>query len=102
MSTKIDLLAKADLVEGQPARAELSGRPVAVVMRGEKVHVLDGTCPHRGGPLYDGFVSGNCLVCPWHGWSFDLQSGFYGSGPGVGVRTFDSSLENGRVVVRAP
>jgi len=36
---------------------------------------LDDTCPHRGGPLSEGFVEEGVVTCPWHGWQFQLASG---------------------------
>ena len=38
-------------------------------------HVLDGVCPHQGGPLGKGDLDGKVVTCPWHGWSFDVESG---------------------------
>ena len=35
----------------------------------------DNTCPHRGGPLAEGDVIGNEIVCPWHLWGFDVATG---------------------------
>ncbi len=32
-------------------------------------------CPHRGGPLSEGFVSGKTVFCPLHNWQIDLESG---------------------------
>jgi nitrite reductase/ring-hydroxylating ferredoxin subunit len=31
-------------------------------------HALDGVCPHQGGPLGKGTLSGCIVTCPWHGW----------------------------------
>ncbi|HWC90693.1 MAG TPA: Rieske (2Fe-2S) protein [Pirellulales bacterium] len=36
---------------------------------------LDGVCPHQGGPLGRGCMSGAIVTCPWHGWQFDVRSG---------------------------
>jgi nitrite reductase (NADH) small subunit len=36
---------------------------------------LDGVCPHQGGPLGKGILSGCIVTCPWHGWQFDVRSG---------------------------
>ena len=33
--------------------------------------LLEDRCPHRGVSLSYGMVSGECLVCPYHGWGFD-------------------------------
>jgi nitrite reductase (NADH) small subunit len=36
---------------------------------------MDNVCPHRGGPLGQGMIERGKLVCPWHGWAFDLTTG---------------------------
>jgi len=36
---------------------------------------LYNRCPHNGGPLGQGMVQGGSVVCPWHGWTFDLKTG---------------------------
>jgi len=33
-------------------------------------HVMSDLCVHRGGALSDGWMSGDCLVCPYHGWEY--------------------------------
>ena len=40
-----------------------------------EVFALDDKCPHKGGPLSQGIVSGKIVTCPLHGWKIDLQSG---------------------------
>jgi nitrite reductase (NADH) small subunit len=38
-------------------------------------YALDGVCPHQGGPLGQGELSGCIVTCPWHGWQFDVRTG---------------------------
>ncbi|MBN2680670.1 nitrite reductase small subunit NirD [Acidithiobacillus montserratensis] len=47
------------------------------VLRNEKdeVFAVSNQCPHRGGPLSEGFVSGNRVFCPLHNWQIDLEKG---------------------------
>jgi nitrite reductase (NADH) small subunit len=37
--------------------------------------VLDGVCPHQGGPLGKGSLCDHIVTCPWHGWQFDVRTG---------------------------
>lgn len=41
----------------------------------DEVFALINKCPHRGGPLSDGIVSGRKVACPLHNWVIDLNSG---------------------------
>lgn len=63
------------LAEGKPARAEADGVPVVLVKRGETIHALLATCTHAGGPLDEGTVEGDTIICPWHGSTFCLTDG---------------------------
>jgi nitrite reductase (NADH) small subunit len=38
-------------------------------------YALDGVCPHQGGPLAEGDITGCIVTCPWHGWQFDVRTG---------------------------
>ena len=61
---------------------------------------IENECPHKGGPLCDGIVSGTTVVCPLHGWRFDLESGLASraSLPAC-VATYPTRVENGIVMV---
>lgn len=41
----------------------------------DEIFALDNRCPHRGGPLSEGIVSGKLVACPMHNWVIDLESG---------------------------
>jgi nitrite reductase (NADH) small subunit len=41
----------------------------------DEVFAVHDKCPHKGGPLSLGIVSGKIVTCPLHGWKIDLQSG---------------------------
>ena len=43
--------------------------------RSGKVFAVQATCPHKNGPLADGIVSGETVVCPLHAWKICLNSG---------------------------
>ncbi|MBK9031735.1 MAG: Rieske 2Fe-2S domain-containing protein [Myxococcales bacterium] len=71
--------ALAAAVPGSVVAAADAGRAVAlVVLQDRRAFVVDDECPHDGGPLSDGFVDGDRLVCARHGWEVDPCSGACG------------------------
>ena len=54
---------------------EAQGSSLCLARVNGELAVLDNWCPHRQGPLGQGWVEGNTVVCPWHAWSFDVRSG---------------------------
>jgi Rieske Fe-S protein len=70
------------------------------------VNVLADTCSHLSGPLSDGMISElggrDCIVCPWHGSTFDLESGRVVHGPATApAKVFDVRVVDGVVSARA-
>jgi len=43
--------------------------------RAGELFAVDSTCPHRRGPLADGLLGGNTVICPLHGYKFSLTNG---------------------------
>jgi nitrite reductase (NADH) small subunit len=53
----------------------VADREIALFNLGDRFLAVDNACPHRGGPLADGIVSGESVVCPLHAWKIDLETG---------------------------
>jgi nitrite reductase (NADH) small subunit len=61
---------------GEGRTFDLGTRRVAVFRtRAGHVFATQAACPHREGPLADGLVGERCVVCPLHGFKFDLATG---------------------------
>jgi nitrite reductase (NADH) small subunit len=72
----IDIGRIEDLPQRGARLVRVSGVPVAVFRTGEdEIFALVDRCPHRGGPLSEGIVSGRSVTCPLHNWVIDLSSG---------------------------
>jgi nitrite reductase (NADH) small subunit len=54
---------------------EQQGIAVCLANAGGMLSAVDNWCPHRRGPLGQGWLEGNLVVCPWHSWTFDLTTG---------------------------
>jgi nitrite reductase (NADH) small subunit len=61
---------------GEGRMFEVGDTTIAVFrVRGGQVYATEPWCPHRGGPLADGIVASGKVVCPLHGYMFELESG---------------------------
>lgn len=91
-----------ELVEGRAKRIEAYGRTVAVFRHEGRLYALDDACPHRGGPLGRGEIEGGAVLCPLHGWPFELETGALRTDPGVCVQTFEVEERGGVVHLLGP
>ncbi len=89
-----------DVAPGEARVATVGGVEVAVVNLGGEFHALDNRCPHADGPLGEGFVQGEAIVCPLHYWEFDIRTGEYLDDPEVCVRRYETRVEGSDVLVR--
>jgi nitrite reductase (NADH) small subunit len=60
---------------GQVMEAEANGVAICLANVNGELSALDNRCPHRGGPLGQGWLEGESVVCPWHSWTFNLKTG---------------------------
>lgn len=79
----------------------IGNQSVAVFNLGDRFLAVGNRCPHRGGPLADGIVTGESVVCPLHGWKIDLQNGTVqrpAETPAC-VKTFATKVEAGMLLL---
>ncbi len=91
-----------EVKEGLPVRVEAFGRALAVVRHDGCVYAIDDTCPHRGGPLSKGELEDGHLLCPLHGWAFDLKTGHMMGNPAVSVSCYKTEERDEQVVLLPP
>ena len=87
-----------DLAENTARHFKIGKSDVAVVRVADEVFALSNVCRHAFAPLSEGFVEGRWLVCPWHGWRYDVRTGTTDH-PNADVRTFPTVVRAGEVLV---
>ncbi len=60
---------------GDVREVEVESQTVCLANIEGELHVLENLCPHRQGPLGQGWIEGQGVVCPWHAWVFDCRTG---------------------------
>jgi nitrite reductase/ring-hydroxylating ferredoxin subunit/uncharacterized membrane protein len=94
------VMAEADLPENTPRRAEVEGVSVVLVRQNGRIHALAETCAHLGGPLAEGTIEGDSIVCPWHGSRYALDSGRVLDGPSTWDQPcYAARIKDGQVEV---
>ena len=78
----------------------IGGRPLALSFKDGKFGLIAGRCLHAGGPLGEGKLAGENVVCPWHGWSFNRCDGKSGKGYPIAVASYELKAEDGALWVR--
>jgi nitrite reductase/ring-hydroxylating ferredoxin subunit len=66
-------LSALDPERGLPVR--VGDLRIALFLVDGEVLAVDDHCLHTGGPLADGRVVDGCVICPWHGWVYELATG---------------------------
>jgi nitrite reductase/ring-hydroxylating ferredoxin subunit/uncharacterized membrane protein len=79
----VAVMADAELAESKPMRAVHNGVPILLVRKAERIFALAETCSHFSGPLSEGKLIGDSIVCPYHDSRFALEDGRVINGPAV-------------------
>ena len=96
----VTVASLSKLPPGSLIQIEADGREYTLCNTGEAIYALDGTCPHAGGPLGEGALHGNMVVCPWHAWEFDCRTGQNDFDPATRVSTHSVRLEGDDIQIQ--
>jgi len=98
----------------------VDGKEVVVLRSGGQFYAVANTCLHMGGPVGEGRVLGRVravlddgkrlvreefddeapqIVCPWHGWAYDLGTGVFAGDETYCLPTFEVEVREGEVYV---
>jgi len=72
---QVPLCRVDDLCPGEVRRFTVKNRDIALVRVEAEFYAISDLCRHAYGPLSEGLVDGYHLVCPWHGWRYDVRTG---------------------------
>jgi NAD(P)H-dependent nitrite reductase small subunit len=89
----------ADVEEGKGLIVWAGNFKVALFRCEGVIYAIRNQCPHMGGDLGEGLLTGDVVRCPWHGWKFNVKTGKSPEAEMVAVRSFEVKLEGGDVYV---
>jgi nitrite reductase/ring-hydroxylating ferredoxin subunit len=88
-----------DIKEGSGKSIEVNGTPVAVFNVSGTFYAINDICGHRGGPLGEGELDGKTVVCPWHGWRYDVTTGANELVPELPTNRYELRVEGEDILV---
>ena len=89
----------SDLKPGENKIVNVGGTEVALFNVNGQFFAISNTCPHRGGPLGEGFLEEDVVTCPWHGWKFNVKNGVSPVMPTVKIPAYQVKVEGNDVMV---
>lgn len=106
----------SELPPGSRRIVDIGRRSIGVFNIAGTLYGLSNVCPHAGGPLCLGDVTGTTepkarhydvdwiregeiIRCPWHAWEVDIRTGRTLAGPEMTVRTYKVVVEDGQVLL---
>jgi nitrite reductase/ring-hydroxylating ferredoxin subunit/multimeric flavodoxin WrbA len=97
-----DLGPVEKFTRGPLTAARIGTTRVVITHQNGEFGALSGVCNHAGGPLAEGRLDGDYLVCPWHNWKYHCRTGLGEPGyEGDAVPRYDVRVVDGRLLVSA-
>jgi nitrite reductase/ring-hydroxylating ferredoxin subunit/ferredoxin-thioredoxin reductase catalytic subunit len=87
-----------DLPRGQVRHVKVGKSDIALARVGDEFFALSNVCLHAFGPLSEGVLEGYEVMCPWHGWRYDVRTGGTDH-PNADVKTYPVVVRDGLVFV---
>ncbi len=71
----VEVAKKSQIPANGAIGVEVQGKRLALVNLNGEIYAIDDDCPHEGGPLSEGTISGEEIECPWHSSHFNIKTG---------------------------
>ena len=84
---------------GQAKEFPCGDKVICIANVNGTISAMDNVCLHRGGPLGQGVIEGDKVVCPWHGWQWNPQTGEAAHNQAAKVAVYAIRIENGEVMI---
>lgn len=72
---------------------------IAIFNMDGKFYAISNSCIHKGGPLSKGYLEGDIVTCPWHGWKYSIRNGKSPHQGGDSVNSYKVKVVNGKLYV---
>jgi nitrite reductase/ring-hydroxylating ferredoxin subunit len=99
MSEYVKVAKTADVPSGGSLLVQPQGKKIVLFNLNGEFFALDNSCPHSDGPICEGTIEGDVVICPNHGWEFDIRTGRAKSVSSYRVKTYVLKLTGDEIFV---
>ena len=92
-------IKESEIKEDQMKPVRVKGRPILLVRKGNQIFAVSNYCPHEGCTFEGGTLRDYLIMCPCHGWKFDIRDGKYEENEATTLETYRCIIQNGKVHV---
>jgi len=84
-----DILTQSDFVK----QITVKGKKFCAIKNNDQIVVTQAYCPHAGAGLAGGWCEKGKLVCPFHRYEYDLQTGRGAPGQGDYIEIYQTEIK---------
>ena len=99
MPNFVKVASTSDLKPGENKVVNVNDTEVGLFNIDGEFFAISNVCLHRGGPLGEGFLEGDVVTCPWHGWRYNVRTGENAMIPTTKVASYQVKVEGNDVFV---
>jgi nitrite reductase/ring-hydroxylating ferredoxin subunit len=99
MANFVRVCKTEDVKAGCGRSIEISGKPLALFNVDGGFYAINDVCGHRGGPLGEGELDGKTVICPWHGWRYNVTTGENELVPDLPTEKYDVKVDGEDILV---
>ena len=103
MPVKDVVVAEAAAIpDGERKIVQVDGLSIGVFHHNGGWYALRNSCMHRGGPVGTGALEGDTLVCPWHGFQYNITTGECLADPSARLDMYPVNVQDGQIHLQIP
>jgi 3-phenylpropionate/trans-cinnamate dioxygenase ferredoxin subunit len=103
METSVVLIAKVnEIPDGERKIVELNGVSIGVFHHKGGWYAIRNSCLHRGGPVATGKLINDHVICPWHGYTYNVMDGKLVMDPSARLEMYPVEIRGEDVYLKIP
>jgi len=99
MANFVKVCKTTDVKAGCGRSIEINGKALALFNVDGGFYAINDVCGHRGGPLGEGELDGKTVICPWHGWRYNVTTGENELVPDLPTQKYEVKIDGEDILV---